>query len=143
MVTSVGLRQSFRLSAHGADRSSTAFGRVWAIAGLILVLVASAVTALSTAPSAQAATCNSAAVTVTAMHSPDGTQRPFYSDDFGGGTSNHSGYVGYELNGASLGSDVWIKLSGFSGGALGLAARQSASIPVRATSPAGKPLVYA
>lgn len=38
---------------------------------------------------------------------------------------------------------MWIKLSGFTGGALGLAANQSASIPVRATSQAGHPLVYA
>ena len=139
----MGLRLSFRLSAHGADGSPSAFGRLSAFAGLIIVLAASAVAALSVAPSAQAATCSSAAVTVTPMHSPDGTQRPFYSDDFGGGTSNHSGYVGYELAGASLGSDVWIKLSGFSGGALGLAANQSESIPVRATSQAGNSLVYA
>jgi hypothetical protein len=143
MVTPVGLRLPFRLSAHGADGSPSAFSRVSAFAGLILVLATSAVVALSVAPSAQAATCSAAAVTVTPMHSPDGTQRPFYSDDFGGGTTNHSGYVGYELSGASLGSDVWIKLSGFSGGALGLAANQSASIPVRATSQAGHPLVYA
>jgi hypothetical protein len=125
------------------DGTPSVFGRASAFAGLILVLAASAVAALSVAPSAQAATCSAAAVTVTPMHSPDGTQRPFYSDDFGGGTSNHSGYVGYELSGASLGSDVWIKLSGFTGGALGLAANQSASIPVRATSQAGNPLVYA
>ena len=143
MVTPVGLRLPIRLSARGADGTSSAFGRLWAFAGLTLVLAASAVVALSVAPSAEAATCSSAAVTVTPMHSPDGTQRPFYSDDFGGGTTNHSGYVGYELTGAALGPDVWIKLSGFSGGALGLAANQSASIPVRATSQAGHPLVYA
>src|SRR2546421_6064995 len=111
MVTPVGLRLASRLSAHGADGSLSAFSRVSAFAALILVLATSAVVALSVAPSAQAATCSAAAVTVTPMHSPDGTQRPFYSDDFGGGTSNHSGYVGYELSGASLGSDVWIKLS--------------------------------
>jgi hypothetical protein len=143
MVTPVGLRLPFRLSAHGVDGTPSAFGRLWAFAGLTLVLATSAVVALSVAPSAQAAMCSSAAVTVTPMHSPDGTQRPFYSDDFGGGTTNHSGYVGYELTGAALGSDVWIKLSGFSGGALGLAANQSPSIPVRATSQAGHPLVYA
>jgi hypothetical protein len=139
----MGLRLLFRLSAHGADGSPSVFGRLSAFAGLVLVLAVSTVVALSVAPSAQAATCSAAAVTVTPMHSPDGTQRPFYSDDFGGGTTNHSGYVGYELSGASLGSDVWIKLSGFSGGALGLAANQSASIPVRATSQSGHPLVYA
>jgi len=139
----MGLRLSSRPSAPRADRSPSVFSRASAFAGLILVLAASAVAALSVAPSAQAATCSAAAVTVTPMHSPDGTQRPFYSDDFGGGTSNHSGYVGYELSGASLGSDVWIKLSGFTGGALGLAANQSASIPVRATSQGGNPLVYA
>jgi putative Ig domain-containing protein/Big-like domain-containing protein len=143
MVTPVGLRLPFRLSARGVDGTPSAFGRLWAFAGLTLVLATSAVVALSVAPSAQAATCSSAAVAVTPMHSPDGTQRPFYSDDFGGGTTNHSGYVGYELTGAALGPDVWIKLSGFSGGALGLAANQSASIPVRATSQAGHPLVYA
>ena len=115
----MGLRLSSRPSAPRADRSPSVFSRASAFAGLILVLAASAVAALSVAPSAQAATCSAAAVTVTPMHSPDGTQRPFYSDDFGGGTSNHSGYVGYELSGASLGSDVWIKLSGFTGGALG------------------------
>jgi hypothetical protein len=139
----MGLRLSSRPSAPRVDGSPSVVGRASAFAGLIFVLAASAVAALSVAPSAQAATCSAAAVTVTPMHSPDGTQRPFYSDDFGGGTSNHSGYVGYELSGASLGSDVWIKLSGFTGGALGLAANQSASIPVRATSQAGHPLVYA
>lgn len=125
------------------DRTSSVYGRLSAIAGLALVLLAAVAAALTVTQSAQAATCSAAAVTVTPMHSPDGTQRPFYSDDFGGGTSNHSGYVGYELSGAALGTDVWIKLSGFSGGALGLAASQSASIPVRATSQAGHPLVYA
>ena len=106
------------------------------------MLLAVAGAALTTAQSAQAAICSAAAVTVTPMHSPDGTQRPFYAD-FGNGSTNHSGYAGYELSGASLGSDVWIKLSGFTGGKLGLAANQSASIPARATSQAGKPLVYA
>jgi len=67
----MGLRLSFRLSAHGADGSPSAFGRLSAFAGLIIVLAASAVAALSVAPSAQAATCSSAAVTVTPMHSPD------------------------------------------------------------------------
>jgi hypothetical protein len=109
---------------------------------VILVLLAVAGAALTTAQSAQAAICSAAAVTVTPMHSPDGTQRPFYGD-FGHASTNHSGYAGYELSGTSLGSDVWIKLSGFTGGKLGLAANQSASIPARATSQAGKPLVYA
>src|SRR5439155_2074542 len=36
-----------------------------------------------------------------------------------------------------------VKLSGFTGGSIGLAANQPASFPVRATSQAGKPLVYA
>ena len=102
------------------------------------MLLAVAGAALTTAQSAQAAICSAAAVTVTPMHSPDGTQRPFYAD-FGHASTNHSGYAGYELSGASLGGDVWIKLSGFTGGQLGLAANQSASIPARATSQAGKP----
>ena len=108
----------------------------------LLALLAAAGAALTTAQSAEAAICSAAAVTVTPMHSPDGTQRPFYAD-FSHSSTNHSGYAGYELSGASLGSDVWIKLSGFTGGQLGLAANQSASIPARALSQAGKPLVYA
>lgn len=131
----MGLRLPFQLSAR-ADRITVSLG-------VTFVVLLAAVAALTVAPKAQAATCSAAAVTVTPMQSPDGTQRPFYSDDFGAGNTNHSGYVGYELNGASLGSDVWIKLSGFTGGALGLAANQSASIPVRATSQAGHALVYA
>src|SRR2546422_515079 len=65
--------------------------------------------------------------------------------DIGHGATKGSGYVGYELSGAPgvLGNDVWVKLSGFTGGAVGLAASQSASIPVRATSQSSKPLVYA
>jgi hypothetical protein len=112
------------------------------VAIALLVLLAAVGAALTTAQTAQAATCSAAAVTLTPMHSPNGTQRPFYAD-FGHASTNHSGYVGYELTGASLGADVWIKLSGFTGGKLGLAASQSASTPVRATSQAGKPLVYA
>jgi uncharacterized repeat protein (TIGR01451 family) len=111
---------------------------------LLASLVLACLGALTVAPSAAAATCGGSTVTVTPMHSPDGTQRPFYAD-FSRSSTKHSGYVGYELSGANgvLGSDVWIKLSGFSGGALALATNQSASIPARATSANGKPLVYA
>jgi hypothetical protein len=108
-----------------------------------LAIVATTVVlgSLSSTASAIVPTCASAGVTVTSMDSPDGTLRPFYGD-FGHASTNHSGYVGYELSGGSLTSDVWLKLSGFSG-AIGLAANQSASIPARATSQSGKPLVYA
>ncbi|MDX6411998.1 MAG: hypothetical protein QOE91_1514, partial [Gaiellaceae bacterium] len=107
----------------------------------LFVLLSTVGAALTNAQTAQAATCSAAAVTLTPMHSPNGTQRPFYAD-FSHSSTNHSGYVGYELSGASLGSDVWIKLSSFTGGKLGLAANQSASIPARATAQSGHPLVY-
>jgi len=138
----VGLRLPHRPSALRAGQNASGISRAAACAGAILVAATAAIAALTIAPGAQAATCGAAAVTVTSMHSPDGTQRPFYAD-FGHASTNHSGYVGYELNGASLGSDVWIKLSGFTGGKLGLASNQSAAIPARATSQGGKPLVYA
>jgi hypothetical protein len=112
------------------------------VAVVVLVLLTAVGAALTTPPVAQAATCSAAAVTMTPMHSPNGVQRPFYAD-FSHSSTNHSGYVGYELSGVALGSDVWIKLSGFTGGKLGLAASQSASTPARATSQNGKPLVYA
>lgn len=119
------------------------FARRLGAAGMgLLVLLAVAGAALTTAQRAEAALCSASAVAITPMHSPDGTPRPFYGD-FGRSSANHSGYVGYELSGASLGTDVWIKLAGFTGGKLALAANQSASIPVRATSQAGKALVYA
>ena len=138
----MGLRLPHRPSALRAGQNASGISRAAACAGAILVAATAAIAALTIAPGAQAATCGAAAVTVTSMHSPDGTQRPFYAD-FGHASTNHSGYVGYELNGASLGSDVWIKLSGFTGGKLGLASNQSAAIPARATSQGGKPLVYA
>jgi hypothetical protein len=113
------------------------------VAGLFMALLC--VLALGTASLthpgvANAATCSSAAVTVTPMHSPDGSMRVFYADI---GTTKRSGYVGYEVSGASLGADVWVRLSGFTNtNTLGLAANQSAAVPVRATTQAGKPLVY-
>ena len=111
--------------------------------GAVLATVAALTTVVAPAPASVAA-CGASTATVTPLHSPDGTARPFYAD-FKSGSSKHSGYVGYELTGASgtLGSDVWIRLSGFSGGSVGLGTNQSASIPVRATSQSGKPLVYA
>jgi hypothetical protein len=122
----VGLRQF--LSCRRARRALTS-----------IVFLTAVVGALTGAPSALAAACSAGAVTP--MHSPDGTARPFYGD-WSHSSTKHSGYVGYELS-SSLGSDLWIKLSGFAGGSIGLAANQSASIPARATSQTGKPLVYA
>jgi len=111
------------------------------VAGLAVLVV---LLPLANAPLASASvpTCDASTVAVTPVQSPDGTQRPMYVDLAHGATQG-SGYVGYELSGASgiLGSDVWIQLSGF-GGVVGLAANQSAAIPVRATSQAGHPLVY-
>lgn len=118
--------------------------RLGVCAFVLATFVLASVGALTVAQRAAAATCGGSTVTVTPMHSPDGTQRPFYAD-FKSGSTKHSGYVGYELSGASgvLGSDVWIKLSGFTGGSLGLGTNQSATIPARATSANGKPLAYA
>ena len=113
----------------------------------MLVALALAVTAagglVATAP-AQVETCGASTVTLTPLHSPDGSRRPFYGD-FARGSTKRSGYVGYELNAAAgvLGSDVWVRLSSFTGGSIALAANQSAAIPVRATSQSGKPVVYA
>ena len=106
-----------------------------------LVATAAIVATISGSASATAPTCASSGVTVTSMHSPDGTLHPFYAD-FGHASTNHSGYVGYELSGGSLSSDLWIKLSGFPG-SIGLASHQSASIPARATSQGGNRLIYA
>jgi hypothetical protein len=108
---------------------------------LALLASAAVVATISGSASATVPTCVSSGVTVTSMHSPDGTMHPFYAD-FSHASTNHSGYVGYELSGGSLGSDLWIKLSGFPG-AIGLASHQSASIPARATSQAGHQLIYA
>ena len=112
----------------------------------LLALVVASVVALIPLGGAGATvvTCGPSTVALTSMHSPDGTQRPFYGD-FGNNSTKHSGYVGYELSGASgvLGGDVWLKLSDFVGGSIGLGTNQSASIPARATSQAGHQLVYA
>ncbi|MDX6471471.1 MAG: hypothetical protein QOK22_287, partial [Gaiellaceae bacterium] len=108
---------------------------------LALIAAAAVVATISGSASATAQACSSAGVTVTSMHSPDGTMHPFYAD-FSHASPNHSGYVGYELSGASLGSDLWIKLSGFPT-AIGLASHQSASIPARTTSQGGNRLIYA
>ncbi|MDQ3178131.1 MAG: Ig-like domain-containing protein, partial [Actinomycetota bacterium] len=112
------------------------------VGGGLLTLVSAA--ALVGAPVAQAAACGGATVTATPMHSPDGTPRPFYAE-FKSGSTKHSGYAGYELtdNAGVLGADVWVQLSTFTGGSLGLAANQPAGVPVRATSGSGKRLVYA
>jgi len=120
-------------------RSSLLRPRLSVAIGLIVAL--SWVATLATARLAEASVCSSSAVTVSPMHSPDGTQRPFYAD-FKSGSTKHSGYVGYEVSGASLGSDVWVRLSGFTGGSIGLGTNQSASVPVRSTSAGGKGLVY-
>jgi hypothetical protein len=113
-------------------------------AAIALVVALAAVASVVTPAPASVVACGASTVTVAPMHSPDGTTRPFYAD-FKSGSMKHSGYVGYELAGAPnvLGSDVWIRLSGFAGGSVGVAANQSASIPVRATSQSGKALVYA
>ena len=109
-----------------------------------LALAIAAAGGLAAAAPAQATTCGASTVAPAQLHSPDGSTRPFYGD-FARGSTKHSGYVGYELRGAPgvLGSDVWIKLSNFTGGSVRLAAHQSAAIPVRATSESGKPVVYA
>jgi hypothetical protein len=122
---------------HGPRRGS---GRGAVLIALVVMLAATAAT-LSRPQAAHAVPCSAASVTITPLQSPDGTARPFYAD-FSRGSTNHSGYVGYELTGATLGSDVWVKLSGFTS-AVGLAANQSGSIPVRATSTGGHPLVFA
>ncbi len=78
------------------------------------------------------------------MHRPSSDQataRPFYSATDG---VNDSGYAGWELSGSGLTSDMWVKVTGFSGGSLSLAAHQSASIPARAfANGTTNPLVYA
>lgn len=125
---------------HLLRHARTALVALCAGTGL-LTLVAAA--ALVGAPVAEAASCGGATVTATPMHSPDGTARPFYAE-FRSGSTKHSGYVGYELDdpAGDLGSDVWVRLSGFAGGSLALAAGQSDSVPVRATSASGKRLAY-
>jgi mRNA-degrading endonuclease toxin of MazEF toxin-antitoxin module len=133
------LRQS-SVRRSGAKRSWS--GAAGLVAGLAVVVVLLPLTSVPLA-SASSPVCDPSTVTVTAMHSPDGTTRPMYVDLAHGATLG-SGYVGYELTGASgaLGNDVWVQLSGF-GGVVGLAANQSAAIPARTTSQAGHPLVYA
>src|SRR4051812_39102317 len=82
-----------------------------------LAVLLAAVATLVAPSSASVVACGAGTVTVTSMHSPDGTVRPFYAE-FKSGSTKHSGYVGYELAGAAgvLGSDVWIRLSSFAGG---------------------------
>src|SRR5205807_413471 len=115
--------------ARGSVRgqSMTPTSRLAAAAVLLACVVAAASVPLVSPPVAAAATCGASTVTVTPMQSPDGTKRPMYVDISHGATKG-SGYVGYELSGTAgvLGSDVWVKLSGFAGGAVGLATNQSA-----------------
>src|SRR5438034_7961342 len=62
----------------------------------LVVIAAAMLGALAHAQVAAAAACS--AGTVTTMHSPDGTARPFYGD-WSHGSTKQSGYVGYELSG--------------------------------------------
>lgn len=111
---------------------------------LVLGTLLAGVVALGGSASAAPVACVASTVVVTPLHSPDGSLRPFYAD-FARTSTKHSGYVGYELSGASgvLSSDVWIKLSTAAGGVINRAANQSPLIPVRATSQSGRPVVYA
>ena len=95
---------------HSATRRSGA-QRSWSgIAGLVAGLAVLVVLLpLANAPLASASvpTCDASTVAVTPVQSPDGTQRPMYVD-LAHGAPQGSGYVGYELSGASgiLGSHV-------------------------------------
>ena len=75
--------------------------------------------AAATAPS-----CSSAGVTIAPLH---GTR--FYVD---AGTSPliDSGYTGFSVNPAAAKTNIWVQLSGFTGGALGLNANQPSAFPL-------------
>jgi outer membrane protein OmpA-like peptidoglycan-associated protein len=70
------------------------------------------------------ASCSSAGFTIAPLH---GTR--FYVD---AGTSPliDSGYTGFSVNPAAAKTNIWVQLSGFTGGALGLNANQPSAFPL-------------
>jgi hypothetical protein len=85
---------------------------------------ASAVVGLTLPGAALAATCGSAGVTLAPLH---GTR--FYVDS-SASPQLSSGYTGVSISPSSARSHMWVRLSGFGGGRLGLNSDQPAAIPL-------------
>ncbi|HEX5145576.1 MAG TPA: hypothetical protein VFV85_01030, partial [Conexibacter sp.] len=101
------------------QRPSAWFSFVLACAGACLTSFFFVPFAAATAPS-----CSSAGFTIAPLH---GTR--FYVD---AGTSPliDSGYTGFSVNPTAAKTNIWVQLSGFTGGALGLNANQPSAFPL-------------
>ncbi|MEP6813026.1 MAG: hypothetical protein ABI990_08560, partial [Actinomycetota bacterium] len=91
---------------------------------LLLMLVAGTaiLTGLLTPGTALAVTCSSSGVTMAPLH---GTR--FYTDS---SSSLSSGYTGVSVASSTARANVWVGVSGFTGGVLGLNANQPSAIPL-------------
>jgi outer membrane protein OmpA-like peptidoglycan-associated protein len=89
---------------------------------LVLVAGTATVAGLLTPGAALAVTCSSSGVTVAPLH---GTR--FYTDS---GSSLSSGYTGVSVASSTARANVWVGVSAFTGGVLGLNANQPAAIPL-------------
>jgi large repetitive protein len=106
-----------------ASRASVTMRKI--MAGVLLAPLLT----VSLAPSAQASTaCNTSTVTVERLH-----QQRFFTDLKDNLTSK---YAGYKVSSSVARGDLWMKLSGFTGGSVTLAPTQTNALPIGTAAPA-------